>query len=232
MPLESKYALQIRRDKWQEKGLFKFGFNTVSTTEETIWDGGGIYGYPSSAVVMTVTSAAGATDDGVKITVQGLDENWAIASEEVALGASGTATTTTTFNRVYRAFVSGSSVITGAVTVSNSGTDYAKIQTGENQTLMTVWTVPAGYTAYIQEGYIGSGTAQSNKYATARIVTRETGGVFRTQFKTTLHNETVKVDLGLPIVCPEKTDIEVRAKTSSGDDDISATLAILYVRND
>jgi hypothetical protein len=217
MPLESKYALQIRRDKWQEKGLFKFGFNTVSTTEETIWDGGGIYAYPSSAVVMAVTSAAGATDSGVKITVQGLDTNYAMASEEVTLDASGTATTTTAFLRTYRAFVSGSSVITGDVTISNSSVTYAKIKTGENQTLMTVWTVPAGYTAYIQEGYIGSGTAQSNKYATARIVTRQPSGVFRTQFKTTLHNETVKVDLGLPIVCPEKTDIEVRAKTSSGD---------------
>lgn len=232
MPLESKYALQIRRGNWAEKGLFKFGFNQVSTTEETIWDGGGIYVYPSSAGAMTVTSAGGATDEGVKITVQGLNQSYAIASEEVTLNASGVATTTTTFIRVYRAFVSGSAAITGHATIANGGTTYAKVLTGENQTLMTVWTVPAGYTAYIQEGYIGSGTATVNKYATARIVTREPGGVFRTQFKTTLSNETIKVDLGLPIVCPEKTDIEVRAKTSSGDDDISATLAIVYVKND
>ena len=232
MPLESKYALQIRRGNWAEKGLFKFGFNQVSTTEETIWDGGGIYVYPSSAGAMTVTSAGGATDEGVKITVQGLDQNYAIASEEVTLNASGVATTTTTFIRVNRAFVSGSAAITGDATIANGGTTYAKILIDENQTLMCVWTVPAGYTAYIQEGYIGSGTSTVNKYTTARIVTREFGGVFRSQFKSTLTNTTIKVDLGLPIVCPEKTDIEFRAKTSSGDDDISATLAIVYVKND
>jgi len=232
MPLESKYALQIRRDKWAEKGLYKFGFNSVGTVEETVWDSGGLYVYPSSAVVMAVTSAAGASDSGVKVTVQGVDTNYQQITEEVTLDASGTATTSSAFLRVYRAYVSGSQTIVGDVSISNSGTTYAQIKTGENQTLMTLWTVPAGYTAYIQEGYIGSGTSSVNKYATARIITRRFGGVFRTQFKTTLHNTTVKVDLGLPIVCPEKTDIEVRAKTSSGDDDISATLAILYVRND
>ena len=125
MPLESKYALQIRRGNWAEKGLFKFGFNQVSTTEETIWDGGGIYVYPSSAGAMTVTSAGGATDEGVKITVEGLNQNYAIASEEVTLNASGVATTTTTYIRVYRAFVSGSAAITGDVTITNGGTTFA-----------------------------------------------------------------------------------------------------------
>ena len=69
------FELQISRGQISyHTPLFKFGFNSVvSNTEETIWDAGGIYTYPSSALAMTVTSAGGATDSGITVVVQGLD---------------------------------------------------------------------------------------------------------------------------------------------------------------
>ena len=99
---------------------------------------------------MTVTSASGGTDNGVKITVQGLDANYNEQSVEVTLAGAGTATTTETFIRVFRAFVSGSTAPAGTISITNGGTTYAYIN-GDNQTLMALWTVPAGYTGYITQ---------------------------------------------------------------------------------
>jgi hypothetical protein len=58
------YFVQVSRGLVDgHKRIFKFGHNPqIQNTEETIWDAGGIYAYPSSAVAMTVTSGAAATD--------------------------------------------------------------------------------------------------------------------------------------------------------------------------
>ena len=61
------FELQVSRGQipWHTS-LFKYGYNSnIINVEETIWDVGGLYAYPSSAVAMTVTSASGATDSGV-----------------------------------------------------------------------------------------------------------------------------------------------------------------------
>ena len=103
---------------------------------------------------------------------------------------------------------------------------------GDNQTLMALWTVPAGYTAYLLQKDITSATAQNNKYATISLVERPEGEVFQGKDKHVLDNGVLHQEYSVPIEFLEKTDIEVRAVTSSGDDDISATLSILYVKDD
>ena len=81
------FELQVARGQvgWH-KTLFKYGYNPlIINVNETIWDGGGIYSYPASALAMTVTSAGGATDSGVKVMVVGLDGDWNEAQQEVTL---------------------------------------------------------------------------------------------------------------------------------------------------
>jgi hypothetical protein len=157
------WHLQVSREQIENhKRLFKFGVNPdVNGLLETVWDAGGIYAYPSSAVAMTVTTDAGtpATDNGVKVVVEGLDGDYNEVSQEITLAGSGTATTTQTFIRVFRAYVSGSQAPTGNLNITNGGTTYARITLGENQTLMALWTVPAGYTAYLSQINIATGTA-------------------------------------------------------------------------
>jgi hypothetical protein len=184
------WELQVARNQIAfHKTVFKFGFNPdVDSSQETIWDVGGIYAYPGSAVAMTVTSAAGtpATDNGVKVFIQGLDGDCNEVSEEVTLAGAGTATTTQTFFRVFRAYVSGSQAPTGNLNITNGATTYARITLGENQTLMALWTVPAGYTGFLDHVNIATGTTNANQYVTAEIVQRQLGGVFRAMMKQTL----------------------------------------------
>lgn len=229
------FPLQVSRGQVElHKPLFKFGRNPdINGTEETVWDVGGIYAYPSSAVAMTVTTDAAtpANDNGVKVLVQGLDTDYNEVSQEVTLAGAGTATTTQTFLRVFRAYVSGSQEPTGNLNITNGGTTYARITLGDNQTLMSVWTVPAGYTGYILNGTISVGTANGNQYVTGRLIARQFGGVFRTQAKVDIANNLINYPFELPLELPEKTDIEVRAVSSGTNNAVAATFTIVYIKN-
>ena len=231
------WELQVARNQIAfHKTVFKFGFNPdIDGTEETIWDVGGIYAYPGSAVAMTVTTDAGtpATDNGVKVVVQGLDGDYNEVSQEVTLAGAGTATTTQTFLRVFRAYVSGSQEPTGNLNITNGGTTYARITVGENQTLMAMWTVPAGYTGFLDHVNIATGTTNPNQYVTAQIVQRQLGGVFRVMMRQTLGSGgTADFLLRYPISIPEKTDVEVRAVSSGSNNLISANFSMIYIKND
>mgnify|MGYP003111216973 FL=1 len=229
------YFLQVSRGEIQgHKRIFKFGHNPViQNVEETIWDAGGLYTHPSSAVAMTVTSGAGATDNSVQVNVAGLDANYNEVNETVTLAGSGTATTTQTFLRVNRCFIVGSTAPTDNVTIANGGTTYAQITNGENQTLMTVWTVPAGYTAYLLAIDATSFTEQNNKVATIRYLTREFGGVFRVKNKFDLFQASFHQNYITPEPILEKTDIEFRAVATSSNADlrVAASMDIIYIEN-
>jgi len=227
------FELQLARGQIQRHtSVFKFGFNLdVNGTEETVWDAGGIYTYPASALTMTLTSAAGATDNGVEVTVIGLDTNWDEVTQTVTLAGAGTATLATALRRVYRAYVSGSTESTGVVTIASGGTTYAQIAVSDQQTLMTVYTVPAGYTAYLYKGTVSVGTTNVNQYVTARLKIRTFGGVMRTASKVTLSNGFIDFDFGVPIAVTEKSDIETRAVSSGANNAVSATLTIVLISN-
>ena len=213
--------------------LFKYGYNPlIINVNETIWDVGGIYAYPSSAVAMTVTSASGATDEDVKITVTGLDANYEELSEEVTLNASGTATTDGLFLRVFRAYVSGDSAPVGNVNITNGGTTYARVTAGENQTLMAVYTVPAGKTLYVTQGTASHGTDTSGAFMTIRFMTRPLGGVFRTSTKIDVIGSKIVFPFNYPLRLPEKTDLEVRAICSKNQNNaVAATFEGVLIDN-
>jgi hypothetical protein len=229
------WELQVARNQIAfHKPLFKFGVNPdINGSLETVWDAGGLYVYPGSALAMTVTSAAAvpATDNGVKVVVQGLDGDYNEVSQEVTLAGAGTATTTQTFLRVFRVYVSGSQAPTGNLNITNGGTTYARITLGDNQTLMALWTVPAGYTAYLSQINIATGTANINQYVTGLVTARPFGNVFRTVVKQSFHEEAAII-ISVPIPFTEKTDIEVRAFSSGVNNSVSADFSIIYIKND
>jgi len=229
------YFLQVSRGLIAgHKRVFKFGYNgDIDDSEETVWDVGGLYVYPSSAVTMTATSSSGATDEDVEVTIQGVDASYNELSETVTLDASGTATTTGSFLRVYRAFVSGDTASAGNITIANGGTTYAYLSSADQQTLMALWTVPAGYTAYLFQIDTTAFTIQNNKVATIRMLTRELNGVFRTQQKFDLFEGSYHQDITCPQPIPEKTDIEFRAIADSSNADlrVSTTFDIIYIEN-
>jgi len=210
------------------EGVHKFGYNSaVSTSFETVWDGGGIYAHPSSAVAMTLTSGAGATDNGVEVTVQGLDSSYNFLEETVTLAGSGTATTTALFHRVNRAFVNNGQAPTDDITIANGGTTYAQITHPYNQTLMCVYTIPAGYVGYVTQV---SASVQKNQECVLQFIARKPNGVFRTLGVMASFGTPVDRKFDFPFHLEEKTDVEIRAKAGATTE-IAGEIEILLDKN-
>jgi len=237
MTIDAKYGMQVHQGLINDhRPFFKFGFNAeITTAEETIWDGGGIYSYPASATIMKVSSSNAA--DTSTVVINGLDADYNEISETVTITGQTAVNTTNAYLRVFRAQVTANSpagtiyVGTGTVTSGVPANKYAVITAGENQTLMAVYTVPAGHTAYMFMGTVSCGTSASNKYTTVRLKVREYGQVFCTKAITTIQNSFNQYDFGIPLAIPEKADIEARGITSSGTDSISATFSMVLVKD-
>ena len=129
----------------------KFGRNPsidLGDTED-IWTVGGTKVWLSTAVTMEAISTSG--DDAAApaigaqiITIQGLDENFDDAEEDIIMnGASASAATTTTFIRISRAFVKqvgtylGSNIGLITIRISGAGATQTDIVAGVGQTDQT-----------------------------------------------------------------------------------------------
>jgi len=219
--------------------IYKFGFNpAIGTDEETVWDAGGLYSYISTAGSVSVVSSDAADDisgtGAQKITIDGLDENWLPKSLEVDMDGTSSTTVASTFIRVFRSFVSqagSGEVNAGDITLSIGGTTVAKISADMGQTLMAVYTIPAGFTGYITQWSFSSGASASNKYLDGRLIVRKNAGIIQTKARSTVQNTAFVQDLQKATVVNEKDDIEIRAKTSSGTDAVSGTFSVLLKRN-
>jgi hypothetical protein len=230
------------------KSIYKFGFNPdINGAEETVWSNGGIYVYPTTAARMYVNSTSAndtAGGTGVRsIRVFGLDANYNEVSEDLAMTGQSQTLTANTYIRVYRAYAltAGSlGTSAGIIYIANgAGLDGSFIPTGsilvnlgtDNQTQLALWTVPAGYTLYLSEVTFTSAVSLANTYLTTKLKVREFGGVFRTLFINVLQSGTYQERLELPILIPEKTDIECRAFSSGNNNPVSASFAGIYTLN-
>ena len=250
--LTEPFNLQVARGQIAyHESIYKFGNNPeVADSIETIWPQGGLYSYLSAATVLTVSSSS--TNDtsagtGARtVELFGLDGDYNEISEVVTLNGQTAVNTTLSYLRINRMIVrsagsggANAGIIyagTGTVTTGVPANIYATINgDGTNQTLMALWTIPAGYTGYLMQYDVSNGTT-SNTPAVCKLllVARPYGEVFQTKdiksLTTGMHIENTLI---IPVEFAEKTDIEVRAVSSSNSVtfDISAAFEMLYIKN-
>ena len=196
-------------------GIQKFGLNTaVGTSFETIWDGDNTYTYPSSAGTATATSSDTASDNTGTVEIQGLDSNYDLATETLTIGGSAGSTS---FTRVFRAVMKTANTGTanvGTISITVSSTTVAQIRPDYGQTLMCVYTVPRKHNAYLMQIDIGSSKDLENE---VRFITKEisNGNVWNTKSFITTRGGFMEKNYAVPVVIPEKTDIELIAKASA-----------------
>jgi hypothetical protein len=250
--LTEPFNLQVARGQIAyHESIYKFGNNPqVADSIETIWPQGGLYSYLSAATVLKVSS--GSTDDtsagtGARtVELFGLDGDYNEISEVVTLNGQTAVNTTQSYLRINRMIVrsagsggANAGIIyagTGTVTSGVPANIYATINgDGSNQTLMALWTIPAGYTGYLMQYDVSNGTTSNTPaVCTLFLVARPYGEVFQTKdiksLTTGMHIENTLV---IPVEFAEKTDIEVRAISSSASVtfDISSAFEMLYIKN-
>jgi hypothetical protein len=212
-------------------GIQKFGYNaSVGTSFETIWDGGGDYTFITSAGTATATSSDTGSDNTGTVEIQGLDSNYDLATETLTIGGSAGSTS---FIRVFRAKMvnanTGNANV-GTITITVSSTTVAQIQPTYGQTLMSVYTVPRKYQAYLLQMDIGSSKDLENEIK-LRIKEIDNGNSWNTRSFITARGGFVEKNFIVPEIIGTKTDIEMRAK-SSATSSISAGFELILEKID
>ena len=144
-------------------------------------------------------------------------------TETINVGSTGS----TTFSRVFRARKVNASNV-GTITINVGGSLAAQILPGNGQTLMSVYTIPAGYTGYLLKF---QGSADKSTAVQFKFFSRPEGGAFNLKGQWgTQGGNPVTYDYPVPLSFAEKTDLKVEV-TTGNNCGCGAIFDILLVRN-
>lgn len=126
--------------------------------------------YPASLVPMDFTSTLA---ENVTMRVDGLDENYKIKTAVVTFTASTTGVVTTGTADFFRInaiqITKGTSV--GNITAANGGIVYSQINAGTGRSQASIYTVPLGYTFYLDRAQAFT-TNNGSQFCTYRVWSR------------------------------------------------------------
>lgn len=239
------WGIQVSNGEIEGVGYIeKFGMNVdVDSNKETIWDAGGIYQYLTTAETVSVTSTLGtdsATGTGARtVEIQGLDTDYNLVYETLTVGGGAG---TQEFLRIFRVKVltAGSSGVNeGTISVTSNGTSTVLAQigidgsgsnaAGRGQTFMSLYTVPAGKTAYLTQWTVGAG--KQNTDAVAFMMARTFDNGWNSKDIITVSATTYAKDYKIPLKFDEKTDIEIRAYSTTNNSLVSSTFNLILIDN-
>ena len=206
----------------------KFGTTgSTITAEATIWDGSdttAIYPYPAAGVAAVT---ANTTDDGEIVVIKGLDADYNPRSTTIPVGAASPVV----FSRIFRAFME-STPNGDDVLITQGGVVAAEIKATFGQTRMGLYTIPAGKTGYLLKIHGSSdrnqGTTAVEFFLRKRSVNEE---VFRVKGTFgTAGGDQFDYEYPVPLMIPEKTDVQVNAAATQATK-VSCVFDIILVDN-
>lgn len=211
--------------------LFGYSATVGSSAAGPLWEGltlsGGSYAYPGSALQMTLVST---TTDTQTVQVQGLDANYNLLYENVVLNGTTPVTTVNSYLRINGLYLT-SGINAGTITCKNSTNLYAQINPGIGQTQMSLYTVPNGYTFYLNYiqadssiGFTSSNYMLFSEYNKTNIAVSNdnvNGYPVSHNGNTTVLSQTPFVQVLnsnylYPIAHPQGTDIQFQVKANTG----------------
>ena len=254
--IDREFYLEAAKGNIPEHSIVhKFGKNSSVGTNFVAITNGGIYNTPQVSGATTLRIKAGNANDTAlgsgarEITIIGIDETGAEQTEILATaGAVASASTTVTFIRLLKAFVSGSGTYAtqiagshvGDIVIENGagGTDWGVIRsTGfpASETEIGAYTIPDGYTGYFLSGY---GFSDSSKTTELMFFMRQ--GILDTaapyQAMRVLFEEYVQgggftIEPKAPILIGTACDVGFLAKVDVSTSEVEVDFEILLVKN-
>ena len=184
------------------------------------------YTYSTSADIDTISSSDAGDSQVVQITGQTLDYTEVV--QLATLDGQNKVTLDTPLFRVYRMINMGSTNFAGNIYCYVDGTISGGIPTtsssiraivtnGYNQTLMCLYTVPAGKTLYLSKGEAAV-VSKIAGYMDGTFDVRPFGGVFQTKRTfglSTTGSSYINVLFPQPLYIPPKSDLRVRISGSA-----------------
>lgn len=216
----------------------KFGTNpAVGTTEEDIWETGGVQQYLTTPETMDIVSdSANDTDGGTganTVHIIGMNEGYNVIRETINLDGLTPVVTTKTYLRIFRmTVVSAGSLQTndGDITISatTSGFNQGSALSGAGKTLKSQFTIPDGFFGALL-GWRMSDLA--NDQVTFRLRVREQNGIFVIRRQFGVNGEGFVDDFNVPIMIPPRSDIKITGQkvTGGGTDNSDASYCMLFI---
>lgn len=196
-----------------------FGYNSnVATDFIPLWENNVAYTYPTSNLVMSAVSS-NTSDVNITYLIQGLDSNFDRIQTTFIVNGTSPVTIDKSFFRINNVVsISGNEV--GDITISNSGTTYAKILSGTGKNQASIFTVPKGYEFFLYRIDAFSATALSNKYCIFRNVVRSSTANTTLRVAETTFVNNMNIMRRFPFKYNEKVDIQFQAKSSSQTNEV------------
>ena len=199
-----------------------FGYQaSVGTTSIPIWENASTYTYPTSATTLTMVSSSASDNTSASVLISGLDANFNPLSETLFLNGTTAVTTVNSYFRINNLTLASAgtsqSTNVGTITLKQSTNTLAQINPGIGRSQSTVYTVPAGYTFFLDwvevntsNSYTGSVTV-TYKVQAGDNVSSVTRNVLQQPF-VSLYSANRIAD---PYAYSQKTDIQWQLSTSS-----------------
>lgn len=218
------FDLQVARNQIMGHQVVSiFGYQSaVTTTSIPVWENAAAYVYPTTASTLTLVSTSASDDTSAKILISGLDANFSPISETLAMNGTTGVTTVNSYFRINSMIMvspgTGQNTNIGTITLKQTTNTLSQINAGVGKSQSTVYTVPAGYSFYLDVAEVNT----SNSYTSSTIVT----------YKVQAINNVTGVKLSVlqqpfvsiytinrssdPFIYTEKTDIQWQLSTSTG----------------
>ena len=218
------FDLQVARGQIMGHSIVSlFGYqSSVTTTSIPVWENATTYTYITSASTLTMVSTSASDDTSAKILINGLDSSFNPISETLTMNGLTGVTTVNSYFRVNSLLMvssgTGQTTNVGTITLKQSSNIVAQINIGVGKSQSTIYTVPAGYTFYLDLAEVNT----SNSYTGSTIIT----------YKVQAINNVTGVKLNVlqqpfvsiytasrasdPFTYTEKTDIQWQLVTNTG----------------
>jgi len=234
--------------------VHKFGnapdFDTDAGGNVVVWDGSNdalanTFAYTYSATANITQLSSSSASDTEPIEIQGLNSAYELVVQTITLTGTTAATITTPLIRVFRMKNVGTSDLVGTVYATITGAGFspagvpdtgseirAIITIGENQTLMAIYTIPAGKTGFLCSFYASTSKAVKTSAHIIRLKVKPFGQIFQTKHITSL----IAAGVGhfshiydIPERIPAKADIEIRTDTDTNVAGVSAGFDLILI---
>jgi len=176
-----------------------------------------------------------ANDTGAAvIKLFGLDDNYDELSEYVVMATAASVATVGTYLRVFRAMVilSGSSNVNeGNIAIKDNADAVllAQITALKGQTQMALWTVPDGYTAYIN-GFYGSSSVAA-KATEVMLFVKNVGESWQLKKPILLNSSGAQIVIEPALQVLQRAEVVIRANAAAGSGIVAAGFDGWYEAN-
>jgi len=223
MGVYEPFDLQVSRGQISgHSTLSLFGYQSaVGNTKIPVWENATAYTYITAASTLTLVSTSASDDTVAKVLISGLDSSFNPISETLALNGTSGVTTVNSYFRVNSLLMTtpGTSQTTnvGTITLKQSSNVIAQINAGIGKSQMSIYTVPAGYSFYLDLAEVNT----SNSYTSSNIITysvqaiNNTTGVKLSVLQQPFVSIYVANRSSDPFLYTEKTDIQWQLVTST-----------------